>query len=285
MGTPSATARRALPGAIAVGPQKTGTTWIHEYLASRGDVALPRRVKEVNYFSRYYDRGLEWYARRFPASGSFALTAEVSPSYFDPPEVPDRVAASLGRPKIVVTLRHPAERLHSLWIHMRRYGMTTLPLRQALEHHPEMLESSRYADHLERWYAAVGRANVSVLFLEDLRADSETFAKRLCDCLGLEHGRVPAGLDRKVNEASLPKHPRVAKLGWRAADRLRTAGLHGLVETAKGLGLRTWFFGRPDAERLPSLDPRDRRWLVQQLAPQTNRVEKLLGIELPGWRR
>jgi hypothetical protein len=284
MRTASAKARR-LPGAIAVGPQKTGTTWIHEYLAARGDVALPRRVKEVNFFSRYYDRGLDWYAGRFPSTEGCALTAEVSPSYFDPPEVPERVAASLGRPKIVVTLRHPVERLHSLWIHMRRYGMTTLPFRQALDEHPEMLESSRYADHLERWYAAVGRANVSVLFLEDLRADSHSFAAKLCDCLGLEHGAIPVDLDRKVNEASLPPNPRVARLGWKAADRLRTAGLHGLVETAKGLGLRRWFFGRPGAERMPALEPHDRRWLAQRMAPETDRVEQLLGIELPGWRR
>ena len=30
-----------LPTALVIGPMKAGTTWIHEYLAWRGDVCLP----------------------------------------------------------------------------------------------------------------------------------------------------------------------------------------------------------------------------------------------------
>jgi hypothetical protein len=279
------TTKAALPGAIAVGPQKTGTTWVHEYLAARGDVALPRRVKEVNFFSRYYDRGLGWYARQFTAGGEFALTAEISPGYFDHPDVPSRIVESLGRVRILITLRHPAERLHSLWIHMLRYGMTTLPFRDAIQHHPELLATSRYGEHLQRWLDAFGSGNVTVLFLEDLRRDSNAFTRNLCACLGLDHLPVPANLESKVNEASLPQHSGVARVGWKTADFLRSAGMHGMVEGAKSLGLKSFFFGRPGASELPVLGAEDRRWILEQLAGEIELVEELLGRQLPAWRR
>lgn len=275
-----------LPGALAVGPQKTGTTWIHEYLARRRDVALPRRVKEVNFFHRYYDRGLAWYAGQFPPGSAFALTVEVAPEYFHEPDVPARVARDLGRIPVVVTLRHPVERLHSLWIHMRRYGMTTQPLREAVRRRPEMLDTSRYADHLRRWRDELGEEHVAVLFLEDLQRDPDGFSRKLCTHLGLDpHPVAVREGRRRVNEAAVPPHPAVAWVGWKTASALRSAGLHQVVERAKSLGLKDVFFGKPGSGEVPRLGPADREWLLELLEPETVKLEHLLGVTLPDWRR
>ncbi len=279
------TAKGTLPGALAVGPQKTGTTWIFAYLASRGDVTLPRGVKELDYFSRRYTRGIDWYARQFPEPRRGDLVAEVSPTYFDPPEVPARVRDALGGVRIVITLRHPAERLHSLWVHMLRYGMTTLPLREAVAEFPELLGSSRYAEHVSRWRETMGETNVAVLFLEDLRANPKAFADRLNRHFGLAPRPIPVELTGKVNEASVPYHSGIARLGWRTASRLRDAGLHGVVEGAKRLGLKDVFFGKPGRGNVPCLAPDDRAWLLERLAPEVDRLERTLAIDLAHWRR
>ena len=68
------------PFALFVGPTKSGTTWIHRYLESRGDVALPAQMKETFFFDKVYDNGFDWYANLFPPESDGRLRAEVAPS-------------------------------------------------------------------------------------------------------------------------------------------------------------------------------------------------------------
>jgi hypothetical protein len=50
------------PEFIFVGPHKSGTTWIDNYLRSRGDVQLPIAMKETFFFDKLYDNGWDWYS-------------------------------------------------------------------------------------------------------------------------------------------------------------------------------------------------------------------------------
>ena len=52
-----------LPDFIAVGPPRTGTTWLDRVL--RGHVGLPAGVKETQFFIWRYSLGIEWYAAHF----------------------------------------------------------------------------------------------------------------------------------------------------------------------------------------------------------------------------
>jgi hypothetical protein len=274
--------RPRLPAALVVGPQKAGTTWIHEYLAARGDVSLPRRVKETFFFDRHWERGAGWYADHFPGDGQPAV--EVGPTYFHEPEVPHRVAELLGPIPIVATLRDPVRRTWSLYLHMLRYGMTRRPFLEAVREHPELLESSRYAAHLARWRETVGAERVHVLVLDDLGRDPALWADPLADVLELPRRPVPESLRRPVNEASLPASWAVARAGWRVSMALRSLGLHGAVEGAKKLGLKRLFFGTPGARRLPEPTREERELLRRELGPEVDRTEELLGRDLPAWR-
>ena len=76
------------PNFLFIGPQKTGTTWIHEYLRLSGHVVLPRGVKETHFFDKYFDKGVQWYASHFKEGDRIV---EVGASYFDKSDVPYRV--------------------------------------------------------------------------------------------------------------------------------------------------------------------------------------------------
>ena len=66
-----------LPDFIAVGPPRTATTWLHEVLA--GHVCLPTDRKETDFFNRFYDRGLDWYANYFRACDGVMQIGEAAP--------------------------------------------------------------------------------------------------------------------------------------------------------------------------------------------------------------
>ena len=272
-----------VPDALFVGPQRAGTTWIHELLATRDDVALPRGVKETYFFDLKWDRGRAWYEEFFPASDATRVV-EVGPSYFHADAAPERVAELLDPVTVVCTLRDPVERTHSLWVHMRRYGMTTAAFGEALEMHPELIDSSRYATHVRRWRDAVGESNVTVLFMHQLREDRQAYADRVCAVLGLPARPVPEALSQRVNEGGLPRSRRLARLGWKGSRALRDAGLHDVVNAAKRSGLQRVFFGAPGARRPPPPNSAERARLQEALLPEIERLEVMLGVDLGRWK-
>ena len=74
-------------------------------------------TKEVHYFYWNYDRGKNWYRSWFPLksarSDGVVIAGEASPAYLMDPHVPDRVAKTMPKARIIVLLRDPVERAHS----------------------------------------------------------------------------------------------------------------------------------------------------------------------------
>ncbi len=275
--------RAGLPDALIVGPQRAGTTWVHELLAARDDVTLAHEVKETFFFDRNYRRGLDWDAKHFRPRANTRLV-EVGPTYFHHERAPERVAADLGRIPVLITLRDPIARTHSLWVHMRRYGMTSLGFGDALSRFPELVESSLYATHVERWRRALGERNVHVLFMEQLRDAPAAYAAAVCRALDLPDRELPEGLAARVNEGSLPRFHRLADLGQKVSDALRSVGLYGVINAARKIGLKPVFFGSPGERRPPPPTEAERAQLSRRFAPEIDRLEVMLGVDLAAWK-
>lgn len=255
-----------LPDALVIGPMKSGTSWIQDYLQARGDVALPNGVKETFFFDRRYRKGIRWYAAHFSQADpdTHSATVEVAPSYFHAPDAPARIHDVLGDIRLIVTLRDPVRRAWSHYLHLRRYGYTRAPLRKAVTRFPEILEASRYRSGLERWRAVFPRDRIWILRQEELATLPEKYAERLCAGLSIPAVAPPARMG-KSNEATLPRSFWLAAAGDRTAHFLRERRLYGFVNIAKRLGLKELFFGRPGARPLPTLDEADSAWLAAQL--------------------
>lgn len=275
------------PDALIVGPMKAGTSWLYEYLKTRSEVCLPRGVKETFYFDqRFESKSPGWYTDHFAAAESGQRIVEVAPTYFHSADVPDRVRRALGQIPIVITLRDPSTRAFSLYQHMRRYGFTQCgTFREAVREHDEILESSRYATCLERWQNVMGDSRVEVLLMEQLKTDNRAFAAACCEAIGLSGPATEDPLPAPVNVAAVARSYTVARGGRWVGDCLRSVKLYWVVESAKRLGLKRLFFGRPQtgAEK-QSITPEDRRWFIDQIDDEINRLESMLGRDLSAWR-
>ncbi|MES0873942.1 sulfotransferase family protein [Sinimarinibacterium thermocellulolyticum] len=271
-----------LPGVFFVGPERTGTTWIHRYLALRGDVCLPTATKETFFFDRHFERGVAWYLSHFGNDLDRPLMAEVAPTYFHQAQVGARIAALVPQAHVVCTLRDPVKRSYSAYQHMRAYGATNAPLQQAVIEHPQILDASRYASHVQRLRAQLGAQRVHVLLLDDLAADSEAFARRICEITGLTPRPPPPELRaERVNATGAPRHPRLARLGFMIRGPLRRARWFGPIAWARRLGLQQLFFGVRESGGEPTAE--DLHFLRRQLAGEVERIEALLGRALPQW--
>lgn len=261
----------SVPTALFVGPMKAGTSWIHEYLAWRGDVCLPKGVKETFFFDRYSGRGAEWYERRFChcVLGVHQQKIEVAPSLFHCSNAPAHVRRVLGSVPIIFTLRDPIERSWSHYLHLRRKGYTNLQLREAVKKFPEIVAASQYEAQMARWRSALPESVTTVLHLEELKANPENYARRLCNALCLAPLSIPTELCVARNVGGVAPSFRFARLGRLVATSLRSAGFYGAVNFGKALGLKNVFFGGgTKGDSKLRLSPVDAEWLKERIASE-----------------
>jgi len=277
-----------LPDALIIGPMRTGTTWVYEYLKARGDVCLPLGVKETFFFDQRFGKGLNWYRAHFRHFDpqKHKRVVEVAPSYFHNEEAPKRIREMLGTPCLITIIRDPVERSISHYRHLRRRGLVTESIVRAVDRFPEIIDASRYSKHLARWEATFGRGAIFVLWYQDLRDVPDTFVRTLCKILSLPMYPVPIGLlHKKVNSAGDPPSFCLARVGKRVGDWFRERRLYAPLELAKALGVKRFLFGTGhDAEKI-EITLKERLFLQTQLADEWQEFQtRLCRGESFSWR-
>lgn len=268
---------KIIPDTLFIGPMRTATTWIHEYLSARNDVCLPKGVKETFFFDRHFDQGLSWYKAHFRHYNPkrHKRVVEVAPSYFHSPEAPERIAESLGQPRLVVVVRDPVERSISHYRHIRRRGLTKASLLKAIKSFPEIVKASQYAALLDRWEEIFGAGSVRLLFQKELAVSPSDFVRSLCRTIDLPYKEPSSGLvTARVNSAGDPPFFWLARAGKMVADFLRAHQLYGLINLAKTLGLKRVFFGADRPQRKSVVSEEERQVLYAMLADDWKEMQQ-----------
>lgn len=237
-----------LPRFLGIGAMKAGTSTLHDLLATHPDVALPASRKEVMYFDRYADRGLDWYASHWPDDVGHRVPGEITPGYLFDPQAPARVAAALPGVRLVVLLRDPVERALSQWRFFVKEHAYTGDADAFLAEHPNAVDRGHYAAQLDRWLDHVDRDQLGVWLFEDLVADPGRVFAEVCAHIGVDPTFVPPGLGRRSNASTVPRFHRAYAVGRRVIGWMYAHDLGGAVQLAKRIGLRRVFL-RPDAPR------------------------------------
>jgi Sulfotransferase family len=188
------------PNFIYIGPDKAGSSWLHEVLIRHRNIFMPP-AKDLYFFDRYYSRGMPWYLAHFEGAGPrHAVIGEVCQDYLFEPAAPARIRESLGDVRFMVTLRDPAERAFSSYLYMLKQGESPGTFLQALKGRPELLEHGRYATSLKRFEDMFGADSIYVAVFDDLEADPQRFIDGLLAWLQV----APMVLPEDLVEAKLP---------------------------------------------------------------------------------
>jgi hypothetical protein len=274
-----------LPTFLGVGVPRAGTTWLHTWLTSHPDVYMPVRRKEVRFFDRHFEQGLEWYEAFFcpdDEAASYRAIGEISPQYLYDDACPARIASTLPEAKLLVTLRHPVDRAYS------NYGFTVqrakyrAPFEEFVEERPSVLERGFYSRYLKRFLEYFERERILGLVFEETFADLDVTKEKLAAFLGIDAARFPADAGaRQVNPSSVPSHGAVSGFVVKTGRRLRRLGLEPAVDMARRLGIQKVIArGKP----LPRIDPELRAELSKAYEGEFDELERLLGIDLARWR-
>jgi Sulfotransferase domain len=271
-----------LPDFIGVGPGRTGTTWLHAVL--QGYVGLPR-IKETHFFDRYYDRGIEWYAKYFRHARPDRPMGEISPC-FPSADARERIARHIPGCKIICTLRDPVERTYSVYMTARHHGVIRdVSFGTEFSLTRWVLQSNRYAYHLRAWQSLFGKERVLVTFYDDLLADRQAFLDRICDFIAIP--RIPLASVKIPGHAMnsfarAPRHHHLARRALRLRVALKERRRYVTIELLERLGLWEFCFGR--GEKFPPLDPKVAARLRESMRPEVEELERITGRDLSAWK-
>ncbi len=274
--------RDRLPTFLFIGPDKSGSTWLHRVLQEHPDCFVPA-LKDLFFFDRYFDRGMDWYLAHFSHAppGAKAI-GEISHDYLFSPLAADRIREHLPRVTLLSTLRDPVERSFSQYLFMVRSGGTSRTFEDALEHHPVLIENSLYGKHLTTYFDRFPREQIHVFDFDRLREDAAGFARQIFGALGVED--LPNfDYDRPVLPAGKPRWPAMNRLLRGSANTARRLGWSGLVVSAKKAAATSWL-SVPYAEwerPKPAVDTVD--MLRDRFAPDLSCLRRLLTEPHPRW--
>jgi len=252
-----------LPTFVIAGAQKCGTTSLAGAVRQHPQIHLSRR-KEIHFFDRHFDRGLDWYREQFTPKPHHAQVGEATPAYMYDPVARERMIATLPEARIVIILRNPVDRAYSHYWHKRRLGDESLPtFEEAMAAEPlrreragvrarigfAYVDRGHYIDQIEQLVASQGRDRVHVMLLDDLVRDQTGSLKALLEFLEVDPG--PA-----------------AELEVRKRNSYRVTTDAGTTETVE----------------YTSMSDETRAALTAQYAESNARLAEFLGRDLTAWQ-
>jgi len=241
---------------VIAGVQKAGTSALDAFLRRHPRIRMAR-VKETHFFDTesYFTGDMDIraaYHALFPDSAPGMLLGEATPIYLYWEPAPARLHAYNPAMKLIVLLRHPAERAFSHWHMERQRRDETWDFSAAIRAEPQRLREAaplqhrvysyvdrgRYARQLRRLWSIFPREQTLIRRYEDLEQRPQQLLDDVCRFLAI------APLDF----AAIPEK--------RVFAQTYTA----------------------------TLSPADRAWIAGELADDLTDLEALLGWNCQAWR-
>lgn len=276
---------RRLPNFLYIGPDKAGSTWLHEVLSEHPDIYLSP-AKDLYFFDRYYTKGTRWYAGHFEDAGNEVIVGEVCQDYLSDREAPARIHQTLGTPYLMVTLRDPVDRAFSSYLYMRKHGEGPSTFGEALRVEPNLVEHGRYAAQIARFGEFTPPARMYVAVFDDLKADPQAFVDQVLHWLGVSR----LSLTSEQLAARLPaSQARFVPLAWavrRAATVARAMDQATLVGRIKRSRTVHRALYSPLGDRAPVMQEADATFIRDRLRDDVRDLDRQYDLDLEqrwGW--
>jgi hypothetical protein len=267
-----------LPDFVIIGATKSATTWLSYNLGAHPEVFLPSQ--ELHYFSRFHDKGEEWYGAHFQGAQSRQLIGEKSASYLPDAEAPQRLHRLLPRARLIAQLRNPIERAYSDYCMHYRRGEVSKDIERYLDPArtpiPRLLEDGFYHRHLVNFMRVFPAAQIQVLLYDDIRARPAQVFRDVCGYLGIDDTVAPQAVERRVKDKDIPVVPPSARRVLAPLKRL----VQPFRQTRVFDAIRSLIARRL---RYPPLTPELRERLTAHYADDVARLSELLGRDLSMW--
>lgn len=152
---------------VAAGMPRAGSTWLYRNL-SLHPYANVSKLKEINYFSINYDRGIDWFESLYHDKSQNHARFDISPFYFLEPHLVNNIKKSGLNVKIIIILREPNSWIKSLYYQIKSYTLNMPPFAEFIKKHTINFDNRPRTVHLSE-FDFLGRINeLSAAFKNNL---------------------------------------------------------------------------------------------------------------------
>lgn len=217
-----------LPNFLYIGPDKSGSTWIHRILLIHPEIYMSP-VKDIYFFDKNYERGFKWYSNFFKGAKDEKIRGEVSHDYLFSSNALHRIYSDLPDVKLMVCLREPVERAFSAYLYLIKHGMTKENFSEAIERFPHLLEQSKYAKYLGPYLNKFGKEKLFIGVFDELKNNPEGFINNVFKFLDIPQMEISKKMLENCFPASRPRNAWLAFLAKKTGSLCRKTGsLHVL---------------------------------------------------------
>lgn len=296
-----------LPDFLIIGPPKCASTSLHFYLGQHPEI-YTSKVKETVFFSRDYQKGIEFYENYFKDAGNAKAIGEATPVYAFLPFVADRIKKHFPEIKLILCFRNPMDRAFSSWLMQKGMGVEKAGFRDAMEMNLKQLDyinlegeegvktwmnsignfdegetrlrtylqAGFYADIIKSYQKRFNPEQIKVIFLEDMKQDFDGTMQELFRFLQVDDKFIVPNKDvanfyfeRKGNKIS---NKIIGVKGTRFIAKR-------LPKSFKNIFKRKW-----KVAETPKISMEDRVWLWEIFKNDVAELERMTGRDLSAWK-
>jgi hypothetical protein len=269
------------PNFLGIGAIKAGTTWAADILAAHPQVFMAHG-KELHYFSRQFDRGLNWYLDKFSDAKPGQAIGEFSVTYMDGSEdTARRIYEFDPGLHLIVSVRDPVERAFSQYRWEKQMGQSLPSFPESLNLRPDLITNSLYAQNLEPFWRLFPQSQFFYIRQSDLAGNASGVARALYEFLGVDPDYSSPQDVRVVGETIQPRSRLLEDLRIRLHQGFMQYGLERLITTYRTLGLSRLYrrINNDDSQR-ELLSEADRSALAGKFTADLARFEEVTGISI-----
>lgn len=262
---------------IYVGAPKCGSSWLYEFLKAHPSTTVAKS-KELFFFDRFYDRGMQWYWSQFESNDKTKYCCDISHDYMFSPEAVERMTKELQESAYILSfLRNPIDKMFSAYLFKVRNGLTQNSFWEDFQENEQRItESVSYAQHVLRLQSSLAENHqLKFMLYEQLNESASTFSQSILEWLQLE---PLEGYDaeKKVLPASRPRARILSVLLKKAALGARSVGFNRLVAAVKNSALTKLLYKEYADNDKPVLDVGLRLKLVAKLREDVEKLDVLI---------
>lgn len=278
----------ALPGALVIGAQKSGTTTLYEDLRTHPGVFFPedKEPGDLSSDEVLTPAGRERYQRMFHRSRPGQLCAEASTIYTklpDFPGVPERAHEVIGSDlRMIYIVRNPIDRIVSHHRHEQTLRLRPpMPIDEAIRTDHRFLAYSSYAMQAQPWIETFGPGRVLVVRFEDYIRDRREGVASVEAFLGLRPMPDLIDADERFNVTGVEPltSPAIRRV---ARSRVYRTTIRPFLSTDVRRRLRFVVLPKP-TELPPPPSPATIDHIIDALHEDLERQPSLFGRSAPLW--
>lgn len=192
---------------LIIGSSKGATTSLWYFLRQHPEVFMTDK-KEINFFVKKDSKENEEEYEKFfdKARYRFLAIGEASPIYSEThvaPWIPENIYHYNPHMKLIYIVRHPYERIKSVWkqtlhsghwkkpIYRERFGLNVplmpLSLNEALIKYPPFIGACKYWSHIDNYLKYFDTDNILVIYYEDFKENVINELKKIFQFIGVSY--------------------------------------------------------------------------------------------------